>query len=168
MKTKEWEYRVYEQMPRLRRYALALTQNRVAAEDLVQDCLERAWDKRKTWRKDNNFRAWLFSIMHNQFINIVRRNKLASDYINSTTNHTEQFHSENHSILRDLERGLARLRVESREVVLLAGLEGMSYKEIAEITHTPIGTVMSRLSRGREELRALMSEPEDSKVVRLK
>ena len=158
MKDKDWERQLSEQIPRLRRYARALTQSASASDDLVQDCLERAWNKRGSWQQGSNLRAWLFSIMHNVFINNIRRNKLASDYVASISQDEQQYSSETNYLMRDLEVSLGRLKAEYREVVLLAGLEGLSYKEIATVTETPIGTVMSRLSRGREELRVLMSE----------
>lgn len=167
MHNKLWESRLREQIPRLRRYARALTQNAEAADDLVQDCLEKAWDKRDSWQKDSNLRAWLFSIMHNQFINGVRRNKLARDYVQQAQHHVTSTTATDLGLMRDLESCLARLNPEHRVVLLLAGLEGLSYKEIADVTNTPIGTVMSRLSRGRETLRELMSEQQDGKVVRL-
>lgn len=168
MKKKDWEINLSEQIPRLRRYARSLTQNISTSDDLVQDCLERAWDKRHTWQEGSNLRAWLFSIMHNTFVNNVRRNKLARDYEASMIEDVPQHAVETNHVLRDLENCLAKLKPEYREVLLLAGLEGLSYKEIATVTETPIGTVMSRLSRGREELRELMSERKTGKLVRVK
>jgi len=157
-----------EQIPRLRRYARGLTQNTSEADDLVQDVLERAWDKRLSWQVGSNLRAWLFTIMHNVFVNGVRRNKMAKDYKAALTQSSPGYVEETPLLLRDLENCLAQLKPEYREVVLLAGLEGMSYKEIAAVTAVPLGTVMSRLSRGREELRELISEQQASKVVRIK
>jgi len=147
---------------------MALTQDPTQADDLVQDSLERAWDKRRTWRLDSNLRAWLFSIMHNTFVNSIRRNKLASDYAESLRQQQIQAQEDTGYMIRDIHYALRQLRVEYREVVILAGLEGLSYKEIAQITDTPPGTVMSRLSRGREELRELLSEQKQAKVVPIK
>lgn len=168
MNNEEWSRRLLEEIPRLRRYARALTQNPAAADDLVQDCLERGWEKRHTWRENTKLRPWLFSIMHNRFINIVRREKRAGEYLRSIGGQGELACSDMGYIIRDLEYGLSRMRPDFREVVLLAGLEGLSYKEIAEVVDIPVGTVMSRLSRGREELRGLMSEHKSSKVVSIK
>lgn len=165
-----WEDQLNKQLPGLRRYAHALTQNSQIADDLVQDCLEKSWSKRKTFKEGTNLRAWLFSIMHNLFISSVRRNKLADDYEKQLATNTaiHNMASEHNHVLHDLSKCLARLKPEHREVLILAGLENMPYKEIAEITETPIGTVMSRLSRGREELRQLMDESKEPRLVRVK
>lgn len=148
----------YEQVlpyiPNLRRYARALVGDRDAADDLVQDTLERAVRKFHLWRP-GNLRAWLFSIMHNVFVNQLKSRRLAP---------TEEL-DENHAGLagtadagaaaqvRDLERGLAGLSPEHREVLLMVGLEDMSYEEVSRALGVPMGTVMSRLSRARERLR---------------
>lgn len=149
---------IEEHVPRLRRYAWALTGNRAQADDLVQDALERAWTRQHLWREGSDVRAWLFTIMHNLFINGLRAGRLDAlpldeDALNIAVAATQ----ENGLMLRDLQAGLARLPAEQREVVLLAGLEGMRYEEIAIVLDVPLGTVMSRLSRGRERLRVLLS-----------
>lgn len=168
MNQTEWERSIPEQLPGLRRYARALTQNIHSADDLVQDCLERAWSRRSSWQAGSNLRAWLFAIMHNIFISDIRRNKrvIDSDYALDET--SENCTHEHNHLLRDLERCLAQMKPEHREVVILAGLENMQYKEIAEIINAPIGTVMSRLCRGREELRELMSGNAKPRLVRIK
>lgn len=170
MNRQQWEQLLAEQIPNLRRYARALTQHVHAGEDLVQDCLERAWSRRTSWHEGTNLRAWLFTIMHNLFINEVKRNKLARDYTSSVVDaHVDASPShDNNQMLRDLESCLAKMKPEYREVVLLAGLENLDYKEIALVIDAPIGTVMSRLSRGREELRELMSGQSKPKLVRIK
>jgi RNA polymerase sigma-70 factor (ECF subfamily) len=145
-------------IPLLRRYARALTGDHTAAEDLVQDTLERAWRRFGLWRTGSNLRAWLFTIMHNVFINQVktsqnRRNQAAdSAEINWPATPTPEGRLD----LRDLNKALRWLSDEQREVVLLIGLEQMPYDEVAKVLGVPVGTVMSRLSRGREQLRLLM------------
>jgi len=170
MDNKDWEIQLNKQIPGLRRYARALAQDIQSADDLVQDCLERAWKKRSYWKEGTNLRAWLFSIMHNLFINMVRRKKLANNFENqlALNSNGNQSSGDSSHIVHDLAKCLSRLKPEYREVVLLAGLENMSYKEIAKVTSTPIGTVMSRLSRGREELRRLMAATGEPKLVRVK
>lgn len=163
-----WEEDITQQIPRLRRYARALTKNSTSADDLVQDCLERAWSKRDTWIEGNNLRAWLFTIMHNCFINGIRKQKRHDDYVNQISIPTLSHENNKQHIMHDLQTCLNQLKPESREVILLAGLENLSYKEISQITGAPIGTVMSRLSRGREELRRLMTEPNKPKLVSVK
>lgn len=168
MNMSEWEAQLNEQIPRLRRYARALTQNVTNADDLVQDCLERAWDRRGSWRPESNLRAWLFTIMHNLFVNEYHRLKRESAIMLPINEHDSPGSGDNSDLLRDLASCLAKLKPEFREVVVLVGLENLSYKEVAEIVSAPIGTVMSRLSRGREELRQLMSGQVEPKLKLVK
>jgi len=163
-----WEDQLKQQIPNLRRYARALTQNTASADDLVQDCLERAWDKRENWKDGSNVRAWLFTIMHNIFINGIRRQKIQQEYLSKTIELSIENSEEQLFAMRDLTACLAKLKPEFRETVLLVGLENLSYKETADITGVPIGTVMSRLSRGREELRQLMTRDAKPKLVSIK
>jgi RNA polymerase sigma-70 factor (ECF subfamily) len=123
----EFHRLVEQEIPRLRRYARALTRNADRADDLVQETLTRAIDKAHLWQTGTDIRAWLFTIMHNQNVN--------------------------------LDRALACLCDEQRQVILLVGLEGMSYEDTAAILSVPVGTVRSRLSRGRDMLRSLLDMP---------
>lgn len=147
-----------EHVPRLRRYAWALTGNRASADDLVQDTLERAWSRLHLWQAGSDMRAWLFAIMHNVFVNGVRARRLETVALEGEALEAPaQGTQEDGLLLRDLQAGLAQLPPEQREVLLLAGLEGMRYEEIAGVLGVPIGTVMSRLSRGRERLRTILT-----------
>src|SRR5271155_5247605 len=155
---------IEREIPRLRRYARALTRAPDRADDLVQDTLVRALTKGQLWQPGTDIRAWLFTIMHNQYVNTVRRGVRETaavdlDHVSSTlvatTDPTSSW------LLRELDRALARLPDEQREVILLIGLEGMAYEDAAQILGVPIGTVRSRLSRGRETLRRLMGKQED-------
>lgn len=143
-------------IPRLRRYARALAGDSHRADDLVQDTLERALAKFYLWRRGSDLRAWLFTIMHNVFINQLRaRRELALD---ETAEDGLQSAPQTDPLeLRDLDAALKRLPLEQREVLLLVGLEQLSYAEVSKALGIPVGTVMSRLSRGRERLRAVMS-----------
>ena len=149
---------IEEHIPRLRRYARALTGSGAAADDLVQDTLERAWAKLHLWRAGTDLRAWLFSIMHNVHVNQVRSRQgqtleaLEDEALELPVRATQQ----DALMVRDLERSLRQLPDEQREILLLVGLEQMSYEEVAKVLSIPLGTVMSRLARGREKLRALM------------
>ena len=157
-------------IPALRRYARALTRNAETADDLVQDTLVRALAKQHLWEPGTNLRAWLFTLMHNQHVNNVRRpareaiqldEEEMSGALIATTDPTASCQ------LRELENALARLRPEEREVILLVGLEGMRYDDTARILDIPIGTVRSRLFRGREALRKLLDmDPEPASAAR--
>ena len=153
-----------EQIPRLRRYARALTRDSIRADDLVQNCLVRAIAKQHLWEQGTNLRAWLFTIMHNQHVNHVRhsvREGITVDLEDAPTM-TAKPVATTRLELRDLERALGKLPTEQREAILLVGLEGMAYEEVAEVLGVPVGTVRSRLSRGRDALRQLMGMPEKS------
>jgi RNA polymerase sigma factor (sigma-70 family) len=145
-------------IPRLRRYARALVRDPVAADDLVQDCLARALGKIHQWHEGTDLRAWLFTILHNQHISLARRIARERDNIELQKSDPNSALSPNQTArleLRDLERAIAKLSEEQRAVILLTGLEGMGYDEIASVLNLPVGTVRSRLSRGRETLRVL-------------
>jgi RNA polymerase sigma-70 factor, ECF subfamily len=152
-----------EHVPRLRCYARALVNNRDLSDDLVQDTLERALSRIEKFKLGSDLRAWLFTIMHNVFINQVR--KASTRAVHVSVDDESVFESEfavsanqTQSLeVRDLDYALQRLPADQREVVLLVGLEEMSYTEVALALDIPVGTVMSRLSRGRERLRALMA-----------
>jgi RNA polymerase sigma-70 factor, ECF subfamily len=147
------------EIPRLRRYARALTRDRVRADDLVQECLVRAIAKQHLWQPGTDLRAWLFTILHNQHVNEVRRSlregiKVTVEGVAPTL--TVVSDATASLQLRDLERAIAALPAGQRQVVLLVGLEGISYEKVAAVLNVPIGTVRSRLSRGRHMLRQLM------------
>ena len=145
-------------IPRLRRYARALTGDRAKADDLVQDTLERALNKFHLWRADSNLSAWLFTIMHNVYVNQIRAQAhgviSASDEeaVAVPVRATQSDWLE----VEDLQAALMHLPDEQRALLLLIGLEQMTYAQAAEVLGIPIGTVMSRLSRARERLRALL------------
>jgi RNA polymerase sigma-70 factor (ECF subfamily) len=153
------------EIPRLRRYARALTRDAARADDLVQSCLLRAISKHHLWQEGTNLRAWLFTILHNQHVNEVRRSAREGVTI-PVEEMASEMPVEANAIdslkLRDLNRAIGRLADDQRQVILLVGLEGMRYEEVAEILGIPVGTVRSRLSRGRETLRVLMGMREET------
>ena len=147
---------VVEQLPGLRRYARVLTGDAWAADDLVQDTLERACSKWRLWRSGSDLRAWLFTLMHNLYLNQRRAMpSLQRLEIDDVQDNLQADASPSDDAL-DLERCLQRLPAEQRAVLLLVTLEDLSYEETARILCIPVGTVMSRLSRARSRLRALM------------
>jgi RNA polymerase sigma-70 factor (ECF subfamily) len=147
------------QIPRLRRYARAVTRDASRADDLVQNCLLLALSYSHLWRPGTDLRAWLFTIMHNQHVDDIRRAMREGASVPMedaewllTVPETQGAKLQ----LRDLDRAMAQLSEEQRQVLLLVGLEGMGYEEVASILDVPLGTVRSRLSRGRGMLRTLM------------
>ena len=155
-------------LPRLRRYARALTGSAEDADDLVQDTLERAWSRSSLWPQVADMRAWLFSLMHNLYVDGVRRRR---DLIVSTMDELPDAAipaaQGDRIAVAEMDVALAMLPAEQREVLLLVALEDMPYAEVAQTLGVPIGTVMSRLSRGRERLRVLM-EKRSEPATRLK
>jgi len=166
----EVHHLVAREVPRLRRYAKALTRNADRADDLVQDTLVRAIAKADLWQPGTDIRAWLFTIMHNQHVNTVRRaprEEATVDIEQVSSSLVAAADPEAKRQLREVQGALARLPVEQREVVLLVGLEkGMAYETAAQNLGVPIGTVRSRLSRGRDQLRKLTGIYEAARPAR--
>jgi|SRR5271165_1324784 len=145
-------------LPRLTRYARSLTRDVVAADELVQDCLGHALGKIHLWKKGTDLRAWLFTILHNRHISLVRREareRANMELQKCSPRPTPAPDQIARLELRDLQRAFAKLPQEQRSVILLVGLEGMRYDEAASVVHLPVGTVRSRVARGRENLRVL-------------
>jgi RNA polymerase sigma-70 factor (ECF subfamily) len=143
-------------LPKLRQYALVLTRDGERAADLVQSSIVRALEKRALWQRGTDLRAWLFTIMHNQFITEVRRAHASPV---STLPDVADWQipcpatQEGRLLMRDLDRALATLPPDYRSVLLMAGLEDIDYSDTARILEVPIGTIKSRLSRARGMLR---------------
>ena len=156
---------IVAEIPRLRRYARVLTRDREAADDLVQDCLERAWSRFHLWRRRDNLRAWLFTIMHNLHANHVRRAKsrpvTTSIDLSDVSQRLPSIRPAQEDGLetRGLAAALDQLPDEQRAVLVLVALEQFSYEEAARVLDIPIGTVMSRLSRARDRLRRQLAGP---------
>ena len=148
---------IVELIPRLRRYARALAGDRIAADDLVQDTLERAWSKFHLYRRGTDLRAWLFTVMHNVYVNQLRAARPVAPLEEDMPELAQAAREVDGLVLRDLDAAIRRLPPEQREVLLLVALEEMSYDEAAGTLAIPIGTVMSRLARAREKLRAMLS-----------
>lgn len=157
---KDRNRRILAEVPNLNRYALTLTGDREEARDLVQDCVERALRAWSSWRGEGDLRAWLFSIMHNHFVNGTKkatrwRMVLSDDDIERAASPAAQLDA---LYLRDLQKGLETLSSDQREVLFLVVAEGLSYAQAASAIDAPVGTVMSRLSRAREALRRHMDD----------
>lgn len=147
------------QLPALRRYSRALTGNPALADDLVQDAIERALRQWEGLREINRLSSWLRSILHNLYIDEIRRGKTrgheeeVSDMADDPALSTPARDS---SAAIDFVRAMETMSLEHRQVLLLVGLENLNYREIADELGIPIGTVMSRLARGRERLRSAL------------
>lgn len=155
-------------LPRLRRYAQALVGDRAAADDLVQDTLERAWTRAAQWRAGSDLAVWLLSIMHNLRVDQLRRPGLQltsfeEQDIDVPTRATQTDQRE----LADLAAALAQVPEEQRAVLLLVGLEELSYADVAATLGIPMGTVMSRLARGRERLRQILEGRQPAPKLRV-
>ena len=154
-------------VPALRRYARALLRDRSAADDLVQDCLERAIGRWHQRREGGDARAWLFAILHNLAMTRLRRASERPSHLalNGTAEASLSVAAsqEDRMRYRDLLTALQQLPDEQRTVLLLVTVEELSYADAAKVLDIPVGTVMSRLSRARERLLRLMSaEPSAS------
>lgn len=159
------EHEIIQYIPRLRRYARALLRgNAGAADDLVQDCLERALSRLHLWRHDSDLRAWLFTVMHNLYVNQLRRagREVALDEM------PELPHQPEPGQQREIERALESLQPDQREILLMVTLEGLSYREVATALGIPEGTVMSRLARARERVRRALEGESGTELRRIK
>jgi len=153
-------------LPRLRRYARVLTGDIHRADDLVQETLARAWEKRRLWTAGTDLRAWLFTVMHNVFVNerVAARHEARNVSLDDDGEGGEAWQipvrpSQYARVeLIELIHHVGQLPVEQREVLLLAVVEELRYEEIAVTLAIPIGTVMSRLSRAREKLRVVFGQ----------
>jgi RNA polymerase sigma-70 factor (ECF subfamily) len=153
-------------IPRLRRYARVLTGDPTRADDLVQDTLARAWEKRRLWAAGTDLRAWLFTIMHNLYVNQLAawQREAAHESLDAEPDGRGwqapvRASQVDRVELLEIVREMGRLPADQREVLLLAAVEELRYEEIAALLSVPVGTVMSRLSRAREKLRRRIAEP---------
>lgn len=146
-----------EHLPRLRRYARALTRDASRADDLVQDTLERALAKLDRWQPGSDLRAWLFTLMHNLFVNQIRARHPQETGIDEAPDQSVSGGQFEAMAVRDIHAALGQLPAAQREVLLLVGLEQFGYAEAAQVLGVPLGTVMSRLARARENMRRMLA-----------
>ena len=164
----EAKWLIAREIPRLRRYALALTRDRVAADDLVQDTLERAIRKRDLWKRHGSLRGWLYRMMYDLFLNQgARRKRRAQEVdLDDAPEPAAPGAPDGTMVYRDVLTAMQELPVEQRAAIALTAVEGLSYDEAAAALDIPVGTLRSRLSRGRERLRETFdaAEPNIRKV----
>ncbi|WP_300156583.1 sigma-70 family RNA polymerase sigma factor [Solidesulfovibrio sp.] len=146
------------EIPHLRRYARALARDPQTAEDLVQSCLERALRRFHQWQRDRRLRPWLLAIMHNLHVSAIRQRagEPASVPLHETMAAATAGDQESRFDAKRVLEAARELPEDQRLAVLLVGVEEMSYKDAAEMLGIPVGTLMSRLHRGREQLRRLL------------
>ena len=157
---KEFSTQLIAELPYLRRFARSLAGDAALADDLVQDTAARAIEKQRLYDPSRPLRAWLYAILRNLFINGIRKRaqfhvvKNVDDLIDGEDAVPPE--QEQGLSLRLITDALDRLPPQHREVIALVSLEEMSYRDVSEILGVPMGTVMSRLSRAREQMRRLL------------
>nr|WP_245432059.1 sigma-70 family RNA polymerase sigma factor [Aminobacter aminovorans] len=162
---------ILQEIPRLRRYARALLRDRDSADDLVQDSLERALSRLDNWRSGESPRRWLFTIMHHLFIDqmrkVSRRGEAAilpleaSEALATPAIQAESVAS------REIVDALQQISPDRRAALVMVAIEGFSYAEAATMLGVPAGTLMSRIARGREELRGLLDDQARRRAIRI-
>lgn len=154
-------HEIEDAVPALRRYARALTRDVDRADDLVQDCLERAISRRRLFRPSGPVRPWLFTILVNLYRNSLRGQRRRGETLDllSIPEPAVPAAQPGHVALAELARAIDTLPPEQKEALLLVTLEGLAYKEAADILAIPVGTLMSRLGRARATLKTLTGAP---------
>ena len=151
---------ILAQLPVLKKYALKLTKSAHLAEDLVQDCLARALSRRHLFNSNANIRPWLFTVMHNLYVSNCRRSRVRMAFardqmvIHSERREASQEHTTD---LKRVLRAIDTLPKGQRDVMILVTIQELSHQEAADTLNIPIGTVMSRLARGRDNVRTILS-----------
>jgi RNA polymerase sigma-70 factor (ECF subfamily) len=145
-------------IPKLRAFALSLASHADYADDLVQETLMKAWNHQNSYQEGTNIKAWLFTILRNEFFSQLRKRRREvedadGEYAGSVMTPGGQ---ESQLDMADLRIALQQLPEDQREAVVLVGASGFSYQEVADICHVPVGTVKSRVNRARNKLAALM------------
>lgn len=158
------------QIPGLRRYAYALTRNHAAADDLVQDTLERALSRWLLRHRDGDLRAWLFAILRNHYLGQLRQMKRRGAHVTLEDAPPLPVRAQQESNLeaKDLLAALGHLPEDQQSLLLLVGIEDFSYQQTAGILGIPLGTVMSRLSRARTRLRDILDKGQVTLLRRVK
>ena len=157
-------------IPSLRRYAFALTRDHGAADDLVQDTLERALSRWFLRRRDGDLRAWLFTIERNLYVSGLRRRRSRRYEValDDAAEPSVDGGQESSAGIRDLLAALDQLPEDHKSILLLVGVEDLTYEEAARVLDVPVGTVMSRLSRGRQRLRTILETGRTTLLRRVK
>jgi RNA polymerase sigma-70 factor (ECF subfamily) len=169
--TDEIRDRMVAVLPRLRRFAHALTGSTEQADDLVQDACLRALSRIDLWQPGTRLDSWMYRIAQNIWLDRVRANKVRGEVVDleiteGMAGSDGRDITESELTLQAVTAAMARLPAEQRATVALVCIEGASYKEAAEISGVPVGTVMSRLARARRTLHAILNQPERAPAAR--
>ena len=172
----EFDWMLKAEIPHLRRYARTLAGHPAEADDLVQDCLERAMRKWRLWRGTARLRSWLFRMLYRLYLNRLRdgRNHDAAVPLEAVADSSDGGNAGPSQLqVRDTMRGLQTLPANQRDAIVLLAVEDLSYEEAAWVLRIPVGTLRSRLARGREQLRQLQeaqpaAQPEQTPLRRVK
>lgn len=148
-----------EAVPTLRAFAVSLSKNADRADDLVQETLVKAWDKQASFQPGTNLKAWLFTILRNEFYSQMRKRKREVEDSDGSITARLSVHpgQEGSADLADFRKALALLPEDQREAIILIGASGFSYEEAAEICGCAVGTIKSRVSRARSRLQEILS-----------
>lgn len=164
------ELQIADLTPQLRRYARVLLRgDLLQADDLVQDCIERGLQRLGLWQRGTDLRAWLFTIMHNLYVNQVKRKVNGPNFVELDETEQDQHNqADSDAVVYDIQQALNALPADQREIVLFVSIEGMKYQDVARILDIPEGTVMSRLARARQQLRASLAGEKIQTLRRVK
>jgi RNA polymerase sigma-70 factor, ECF subfamily len=145
-------------IPNLRAFAISLCGNHEQADDLVQETLLKAWGHLDAFQEGTNLRAWLFTILRNSYFSVLRKRRLEVEDTDGkkAASLSVAPAQQGHLDMQDLRKALNLLPPDQREALVLVGAAGMSYEEAAEIAHCAVGTVKSRVNRGRSKLASLL------------
>ena len=162
---------IIDEIPRLRRYARALLRDRDAADDLVQDSLERALSRMENWTTGESPRRWLFTIMHHLFVDQLRRAKRHAHAVTMMPESIDALAAPPPQTDRlasaEVLAALQQIAPERRAALVLVAIEGMSYADAANVLGIPAGTLMSRIARGREDLRSILDDVSRRRMIKV-
>ncbi len=155
-------------IPHVRAYARSLTRNVDSADDLVQDTMVRAWSAREQFTMGTNFKAWVFTILRNRFLDQRRRDREVRERLDDIPDEKRVVAPSQEVVVQfdDMARAFWRLSPHHREILMLVGANGLSYEEAAVVIGCAVGTVRSRLSRARSELQSVLERHDDRVPVR--
>ncbi len=155
-----------EHLPAMRAFAISLTRNTAAADDLVQDAVVKAWSNFDKFQPGTNLRAWLFTILRNTFYSHYRKRRREVEDPDGTMagRLSEKPAHDGRLAMTDFKEAFAKLNDEQREVLILVGAEGFSYEDAAQMCGCAVGTIKSRTNRARKRLAELMHLDDDEEL----